>query len=38
MNRLGLLYPSELNGKAREFYDSMKFYTHHKYGNPYVPA
>ena len=38
MNRLGILYPSKLNDKAGEFYDSMKFYTSLKYGNLYVPA
>lgn len=36
MNRLGLLYPDELDEDGKKFYDSMEFYTRTKYQNPYV--
>lgn len=36
MNRLGLLYPSELDGDAKSLYDELYAYTTAKYGTGLV--
>jgi hypothetical protein len=37
MNRLGLIYPSELSGEAKALYDAFDDYTTNRYGSMYVP-